>query len=114
MGSEKTTADGLIGAISRLTPEERTELGKIMNTYIESKGITIISPPATSIDSWSWGASNSSSKKNSGTNDGKVVLPKRTPAQIQIDRAAVKAKVKALSTNNEERKEYVGHVTLMK
>ncbi len=90
---------GLGMAISRLTPTDRDTLVKMIREYLTSKGLTLGAPEV---------------KKNETERKGwdGSIKGKKTDTEIQAERAALIAKREA--KREAMRKEYAGHVTLMK
>ena len=90
---------GLGMAIGKLTPTDRDTLIKMIREYLTTKGLTL---------------GTSEVKTNEAERKGwdGSVKGKKTATEIQAERASLLAKAKA--KREEMRKEYVGHVTLMK
>jgi hypothetical protein len=86
-------------ALGKLTPEQRIELRKMIREYLTSKWVTIETPEVKNTDSERKGW------------DGSVKWNKATQ-EVSTDRKAAIEKAKA--KREEMRKNYVGHVTLIK
>ena len=90
---------GIGMAIGKLTPTDREALIKMIREYLTAKGITLGAPEVKKDETERKGW------------DGSI-KGKKTDTEIQAERAALLAKAKA--KRETMRKEYVGHVTLMK
>lgn len=86
-------------AIGRLTPTDRDTLIKMIREYLTSKGLTLGAPEVKKDETERKGW------------DGSI-KGKKTDTEIQTERSALLAKAK--EKREAMRKEYVGHVTLMK
>ena len=102
MGSGTDTEHQIQGigmAIGKLTPTDRDALIKMIREYLVSKGITLGAPEVKKDETERKGW------------DGSI-KGNKTVTEIQAERATLLAKAKA--KREAMRKEYVGHVTLMK
>ena len=90
---------GLGAAIGKLTPTDREALIQMIREYLTTKGITLGNPEVKKDETERKGW------------DGSI-KGKKTDTEIQAERAALL--MKAQIKREAMRKEYVGHVTLMK